>query len=159
MSVRRSTENLAVAQNDQPQAQEQPQAQPQTQTQASPPPPNFDVCGICKNNISIRANSTKTICNHIFHKTCLSKSTQNKTTCPTCNTQIILPKSSKPNTSYKSTVMTRNQSRQQNIDAFRSANISASENLQTTHNITQSSDSSPDAQRHMIRNRPKCCRH
>lgn len=141
MSVRRSTEDLS---NTPPTANSIQSQTPQSNT--------VDVCGICKNRISNKGNSTKTICNHIFHKTCLSKSSQSRSICPTCNTQITLPKFSKNNTSSAITMMTRNQSRQQNVDVNRSANESIPRNTHTTPNTTQSSESSPDGQRHMIRN-------
>lgn len=141
MSVRRSTENLAVTPPQTAQV-----VQPQALISA-----NLDVCGICKNYISNKGNSTKTNCNHVFHKTCLSKSTQNKSTCPTCNAQITLTKFSKPNTS-SATMATRSQSRPQSLDINRSTSDSIAGNIRSTTNTntTQSSDSSPDAQRHMI---------
>lgn len=144
MSVRRSTENLSVIP---PQASSSGQNTSITTFSS--------ICEICRNSITVKAHALKANCNHYFHKSCFSKFTQNKSNCPTCNTQFILPKTSNPKTPQHSglTMTTRNQARQQQADENRQTNESI--NRPSTPNTPRSSNSSPrsnEQQRHYIRN-------
>lgn len=118
-------------------------------------PPPVLTCGICRNTITIKTNSIRTSCNHCFHKSCFAKSTNNRPSCPTCGTEVILPKVTKPlgptNTNY------RNQTRKDTFDENRNADTSILGEDQTlnTTGSPRSSGSSPrsvEDDRRMIRN-------
>lgn len=117
--------------------------------------PVASVCEICRNNITVKANALRANCNHYFHKSCFGKYTQNRTNCPACNIQFPLSAFSNPKTptNSNSTMTTRHQARQQQLDEHRRAN--ETQTRPSTPNTSRSSDNSPgnaEQQRQYIRN-------
>jgi hypothetical protein len=52
-------------------------------------PTTSEICTICLSKT--HPNSAMLACGHVFHKKCILKSLEHKTTCPNCRSQIWLP--------------------------------------------------------------------
>lgn len=50
-----------------------------------------DVCGICRDNIVPTSIVRSIPCQHLFHITCLDRALEDRSTCPICRTEIIVP--------------------------------------------------------------------
>uniref|UniRef100_A0A1B0ACI3 RING-type domain-containing protein n=1 Tax=Glossina pallidipes TaxID=7398 RepID=A0A1B0ACI3_GLOPL len=65
MSLRRSEEDLTISQTE-----------------------SVLICSICQNELDPKRNFHRTICDHIFHKSCLKASLNKSPLCPNCQTNL-----------------------------------------------------------------------
>ena len=50
---------------------------------------NFNKCSICLDKIYFKKNTYTTICNHIYHKSCINKWLNISKTCPICREVLV----------------------------------------------------------------------
>lgn len=134
-------------------------ATPTAASSAPPPPlpqapPQSLICGLCRNGITVKANSIRTICNHNFHKSCFTRSS-NGGNCPSCGTKVEMPKNPVPKPIVASSIVTRQQLRKNTFDENRTADNSTTLDGQSVLNETNLSETpsrSSEDDRRMIRN-------